>query len=161
MRNVWYPTSKRQLKKTWLLLCTLVLFAPAAAATELKATRAQTFGCFFGSATDGILGATQDSRTLSTEIAGGVRPSFVINVVGNATLSIAPQKKWLIDDKLLLDVSTKLELRTLKHGGDIQPLPFTFNTNGVRNFFVEIQGTRGAGFFEAGNYQVIATFNCI
>lgn len=130
-------------------------------ATELQAIRTQTFGCFFGNTTEGILGATQDLRTLNTEISGGVRPGFLINIIGSATLSLAPDKSWVFNGSILPDVSTQLILRTSSKGGEIQPLPHTYATNGLRSYFLEIHGTRSTGFFEAGDYKVIATFNCI
>lgn len=133
-----------------------------ALATELQATRTQTFGCFFGNTSEGILGATQDLRTLSTEESGGIRPGFLINIIGSATLSLAPQKIWVLSGSILPDVMTQLQLRTAARGGVIQPLPHTYNSsNGLRSYYLEIQGTRGAGFFEPGEYKVIATFNCI
>lgn len=107
------------------------------------------------------MGATQDLRTLSTEESGGIRPGFLINIIGSATLSLAPQKTWVFNGSVLPDVLTQLQLRTAARGGVIHPLPHTYSSNGLRTYYLEIQGTRGAGFFEPGDYKVIATFNCI
>lgn len=143
--------------------CAAMLLALAAnsQATELQATRNQTLGCFFGNNAEGTLGASTDLRTLSTEYAGGERPRLQINVIGSATLSLAPKTTWVFNLAVLPDVTSVLTLRTDTRAGDAVTLPHTFNSHGLRTYYLEIQGTRGAGFFEQGDYKVLAIFNCI
>ncbi len=139
----------------------LIICMADSQATELQATRNQTLGCFFGNNAEGTLGASTDLRTLSTEYAGGERPRLQINVIGSATLSLVPKITWVFNLSEIPNVTSLLTLRTDTRAGETVPLPQTFNSNGLRNFYLEIQGVRSEGFFEQGDYKVLATFNCI
>lgn len=132
----------------------------AQAQVTLEATRTITTGCSFGSPLPGTLGASANMQTLSTEISGS-RPSFTMNVIGNAVLSQTGGITWKRDSTVLSGITSSHNLRKAVTGGAIEVLPATYSTSGARTLYMEVAGTHATEFMTAGNYVASATFTCV
>lgn len=141
---------------------TLLQVEATAATLELEAYRHQTTGCAFTGSTEGALGLSSNFTELSTEFAGGNRPSLSVMVVGSATLSLRNGVSWSRNQQLLPEVITaNLSLHNSSSSNDKLTLPLRITQGGLHTFYLQTLGTSAQGFFESGHYRAFALFDCM
>ncbi len=150
---------------THILMPLLALSAQAwlpaqAANSNLEATGTVNNGCSFGATTTGTLGVGSNMGSLSTEIAGGQRPSLVLNIVGNASLA-QTGTTWTRDGASLTGVTTISKVFNTNIGGNEFILPFQWNSPGAAvTVYWAATGQSNNAFQQAGTYKAQGTFTC-
>lgn len=132
-----------------------------AATLVLEATHQQTTGCSFTGSNAGALGLSSNFMELSTELAGGMRPSMTLTVVGSATLTLGDTVAWSRDQNPLPSVITQsLSLHSAARGSNKLSTPVRITQPGNHTFFLQTSGNSALGFFENGRYKATATLDC-
>lgn len=141
---------------------TLLQVEATAATLQLEASRHQTTGCAFTGSTEGALGLSSNFMELSTEFAGGSRPTLSISVIGSATLSLRSGVNWSRDQTLLTDVTTLgISLHNSAQSNTTLSMPLRIMQGGYHTFYLQTGGSSARGFFESGHYKATALFDCI
>lgn len=145
-----------------ILSSALLQLNAAAGTLQIQASRHQTTGCSFTGSTEGALGLSSNFMELSTEFAGGSRPTLSVSVIGSATLSLRSGITWSRDETLLTDVSTLgISLHSSAQSNTPLSMPLRIMQGGHHTFYLQTLGSSPKGFFESGHYKATALFDCI
>lgn len=132
------------------------------ASSFMEATGVVNNGCSFGAVEQGFLGQGPNMSSLSTEIAGGSRPSVVLHIVGNATLASSGSPVWTRDGGSLSGITTTSKVfngSQVSAGEHVLPKVFTSPNMPVPVYW-SITGQSTTAFTQAGAYKVSTTFTC-
>lgn len=139
-----------------------VIHSANAGSFQVEASIQQNTGCAFTSSSDGALGLSSNFMELSTETAGGKRPSLTISVMGTATLTLSQRVVWSRDQTVLPEVSTQV-LQVHRHltSQIVLNMPHRIFQTGTYTFYLQATGVSPNGFFQSGHYKAKAVFDCL
>lgn len=142
----------------------------ANAQITLQANYTQTAGCSFSAATPGTLTLSADWTTISTESAGGTRPSVLFSNVGPVVFTIStgafawthngnPTGASIATSFAVMDAaSAGTALAGL--GGSLHH-QISYSNSGSRTFFLRASGTNPSIFYNAGTFMFRVPISCI
>lgn len=152
---------------TPLVLGSLAM-ASAHAQVTLQASHTQTAGCSFSAVTPGTMTLSSDWKTMSTDSAGGSRPSVLVTNVGPVTLNLSyGGYTWTLNGGATgAAIATNLRIMDSAANGTALAghyvgQSFSYNTSGSRTLYLSASGTNPSVFYNPGTFKISVPFSCL